>query len=74
MAKILKGKIVSAAKDKTVLVEVTSFRAHPLYQKRVRKTKKFKAHYEGKDLKLGDTVELLSTRPLSKDKHFKIKI
>ena len=74
MAKLLKGKVISLKSAKTVLVEVERSYAHPLYKKIVRRTRKFKAHYEGDKLKIGDTVEIIQTRPISKDKHYKVKI
>lgn len=74
MAKILKGKVVSLKSEKTVVIEVERSFAHPLYKKRVKRSSKYKAHYEGKDLKMGDTVEITQTRPISKDKHYKVKV
>ena len=70
--KILSGVVVSDKMDKTVVVLVTRFVKHPKYQKYLKITKKFKAHDEGNTYKVGDTVSLKETRPLSKDKRFVI--
>ena len=64
------GKVVSAANNKTVLVE--TYRNHPLYKKRVKYSKKYAAHDEKNIAKVGDTVRLLSTRPLSKTKRYEL--
>lgn len=70
--KILKGVVVSDKMDKTVVVEVTRFVEHKKYGKRIKKTKNYKAHDEGNVKKVGDIVEIEETKPMSKDKHFKI--
>jgi small subunit ribosomal protein S17 len=70
MVKIFKGKIVSTKMQKTVVVEVQKAFRHPLYQKVVRRHKKYKVHNEKFDLKDGDWVRIKETRPISKDKHF----
>ena len=70
--KILKGVVVSDKMDKTVVVEVTRFVEHKKYGKRIKKTKKYKAHDESNEKKVGDKVEIEETKPMSKDKHFKI--
>ncbi len=70
--KILKGVVVSNKMDKTVVVEVTRFVEHKKYGKRIKKTKNYKAHDEGNVKKVGDQVEIEETKPMSKDKHFKI--
>lgn len=72
MPKILAGKIVSLKMQKTVVVMVERKVRHPLYQKTVKKTKRYKAHYEQTNLKLGDRVKIQETRPISRDKHFRI--
>lgn len=72
MPKILAGKIVSLKMQKTAVVMVERKVRHPLYQKTVKKTKRYKAHYEQTNLKLGDRVKIQETRPLSKEKHFRI--
>ena len=70
--KILKGVVISDKMDKTVVVEVTRFVEHKKYGKRIKKTKNYKAHDEGNVKKVGDIVEIEETKPMSKDKHFKI--
>lgn len=66
------GIVVSNKMDKTVTVAVTSKVKHPLYKKVVNKTKKFKAHDELNECGIGDTVEIIETRPLSKDKYHRV--
>jgi small subunit ribosomal protein S17 len=70
--KVLKGVVVSDKMDKTIVVEVTRFVEHKKYGKRLKKTKKYKAHDENNTKKIGDMVEIVETKPMSKDKHFKI--
>ncbi len=70
--KILKGTVVSDKMDKTVVVAVSRFVKHPKYQKFLKITKKYKAHDEGNVHKVGETIEIAETRPISKDKHFKV--
>ena len=72
MQKIINGKIVSLKSQETVIVEVTRKVAHPLYKKLMKKTKKYKVDSNGKTLNVGDRVKIGSTRPISKDKFFKI--
>ena len=66
------GIVVSNKMDKTVVVEVMSQEKHPLYKKFVKKTKKYKAHDEQNTCGIGDTVEIMETRPLSKDKYHRV--
>ena len=66
----LKGVVVSDKMDKTIVVSVTRFVKHPKYKKYMKITKKYKAHDAEKAAKVGDTVTIVETRPLSKDKHF----
>ena len=67
------GIVVSAGKmDKTVVVAVVENKKHPIYNKVVKKTKKYKAHDENNSCGLGDTVEIQETRPLSKDKYHRV--
>ena len=67
------GEVVSAGKmDKTVVVRVVSRVKDPIYKKVVKKSKKFKAHDENNICGIGDTVKIMETRPLSKDKHFRV--
>ena len=70
--KTIVGKVVSDKMDKTIVVAVETFVKHPLYSKRVKKTVKFKAHDEENACRMGDTVKLMETRPLSKDKRFRL--
>ena len=66
------GIVVSNKMDKTVVVEVMSQEKHPLYKKFVKKTKKYKAHDAENACGIGDTVEIMETRPLSKDKYHRV--
>ncbi len=67
------GVVVSAGKmDKTVVVAIVSNRKHPLYKKVVKQTTKFKAHDEENVCGLGDTVEIMETRHLSRDKYHRV--
>ena len=67
------GVVVSAGKmDKTVVVKVVSRVKSPIYKKVVQKTKKFKAHDENNECRLGDTVRIMETRPISKDKYYRV--
>ncbi len=70
--KILKGVVVSDKMNKTVVVNVTRFVEHKKYGKRIKKSKKYKAHDEENAKKVGDIVEIEETRPISKDKKFKV--
>ena len=69
---LLRGTVVSDKMDKTIVVEINTHRSHPLYGKRVKFSRRFKAHDENNEAKIGDTVEIMETRPLSKDKHFRL--
>lgn len=64
--------VVSDKMDKTVVVAVETKTKHPLYGKTVTKTKKFKVHDENNECGIGDKVLIVETRPLSKDKHFRL--
>ena len=66
------GKVVSAKNDKTITVLVETYKNHPLYHKRVKTSKKYAAHDEQNIAKVGDTVRLVSTRPLSKTKRYEL--
>ena len=66
------GKVVSATNDKTITVLVETYIKHPLSKKRVKRSKKYAAHDEKNIAKVGDTVRLLSTRPLSKTKRYEL--
>ena len=65
------GKVVSTKMNKTAVVEVERFISHPLYKKRIKKVKKFKAHDEI-GVSVGEKVQISSVKPISKEKHFKI--
>ena len=71
--KELGGKVVSAKNDKTITVLVETYKKHPLYHKRVKDSKKYTVHDETNKAKVGDTVKIVSTRPISKTKHFYLK-
>jgi small subunit ribosomal protein S17 len=70
--KRFKGMVVSDKMDKTVVVDVVRYVKHPIYRKYRRINKRFKAHDEKKEYKKGDKVIIEETKPLSKDKHFKV--
>ncbi len=70
--KVYRGTVVSDAMDKTVVVEVSTSRRHPLYGKRVGYSKKYKAHDENNEINVGDIVEIMETRPLSASKRFRV--
>lgn len=70
--KVYRGTVVSDAMDKTVVVEVSTSKRHPLYGKRVHYSKKYKAHDETNEIKVGDIVDIMETRPLSATKYFRI--
>ena len=66
------GKVVSDKMDKTIVVAVEDHVKHPLYKKIVKRTYKLKAHDENNECKIGDTVKVMGTRPLSKDKRWRL--
>lgn len=68
----LVGKVVSAKSDKTITVLVETHKRHPLYGKRVKYSKKYAAHDEKNVAKVGDTVRIRATRPLSKTKRYEL--
>lgn len=70
--KVQIGKVVSDKMDKTIVVAVETYKKHDLYHKRIKYTKKFKAHDENNQAKIGDTVKIMETRPLSKDKRWRL--
>ena len=69
---VLNGIVVSDKMDKTIVVSVSRFVKHPLYGKFYKISKKYKAHDEENKYKIGDKVEIVETRPISKDKKFKV--
>lgn len=70
--KVRIGKVVSDKMDKTIVVATEKLVAHPLYKKEVKETKKYKAHDENNQCKIGDIVKIMETRPLSKDKRWRL--
>jgi small subunit ribosomal protein S17 len=66
------GRVVSNRMDKTVVVEVETPKRHPLYKKTIRRRVKFKAHDENNQCGLGDVVRIVETRPLSKQKRWRV--
>lgn len=72
LRKVRTGKVVSDKMDKTVVVEIIDSVQNPLYKKFVKRSTKFKAHDEANECKIGDTVEITETRPLSKDKRWRV--
>ncbi|MFF2912563.1 30S ribosomal protein S17 [Paenibacillus sp. NPDC057934] len=70
--KVLVGKVVSDKMDKTIVIAVETYKKHNLYHKRIKSTKKFKAHDESNVAKIGDVVKVMETRPLSKDKRWRL--
>ena len=70
--KVRVGKVVSDKMDKTIVVAVEDRTAHPLYKKIIKRTYKLKAHDENNECGVGDTVRVMETRPLSKDKRWRL--
>ncbi|MFE8703838.1 30S ribosomal protein S17 [Cytobacillus sp. FJAT-54145] len=70
--KVYTGRVVSDKMDKTVTVLVETYKKHPLYGKRVKYSKKYKAHDEQNQAKVGDVVRIMETRPLSATKRFRL--
>ena len=70
--KVRQGYVVSDKMDKTVVVAIEEFVRHSLYGKSVKRTKKFKAHDEANECNIGDRVRIMETRPLSKDKRWRV--
>ena len=70
--KIRVGKVVSDKMDKTIVVAIEDHVEHPLYKKIVKKTYKLKAHDENNECNIGDKVKVMETRPLSKDKRWRL--
>ena len=72
LRKIRVGKVVSDKMDKTIVVAIQDNVKHPLYNKIVKRTYKLKAHDDNNDCNIGDTVKVMETRPLSKDKRWRL--
>lgn len=66
------GKVVSNKMDKTIVVAIETLVSHPLYKKQVKRTTKFKAHDENNECNIGDRVKIMETRPLSKEKRWRL--
>ena len=72
LRKTMIGTVVSDKMDKTIVVAVENSVSHPIYKKTVKRTYKLKAHDEANECKVGDRVEVMETRPLSKDKRWRV--
>ena len=72
LRKVRTGKVVSDKMDKTIVVAVEDHVKHPLYKKILKRTYKLKAHDENNECNVGDTVRVMETRPLSKDKRWRL--
>ena len=72
LRKVMHGTVISDKMDKTITVLVETYKKHPLYGKRVKYSKKFKAHDENNVAKLNDIVKIMETRPLSATKNFRL--
>ncbi|AVK62150.1 30S ribosomal protein S17 [Lactobacillus sp. CBA3606] len=70
--KVIQGRVVSDKMDKTIVVVRETYKNHPVYGKRVRYSKKYKAHDENNDAHVGDIVRIMETRPLSATKRFRL--
>ena len=70
--KVREGIVVSDKMDTTVVVAEATMKLHKLYKKRLKATKKYKAHDENNDCNVGDKVKIMETRPLSKDKRWRV--
>ena len=72
MSRTLQGRVVSTKMDKTIVVAVERRKSHPIYKKSYLVTTKFQAHDEDGKAGMGDLVEIIETRPISKNKHFNL--
>ncbi|WP_455619594.1 30S ribosomal protein S17 [Eisenbergiella sp.] len=72
LRKVRTGKVTSNKMDKTIVVAIEEHVKHPLYKKVVKRTYKLKAHDENNECNIGDTVRVMETRPLSKDKRWRL--
>ena len=70
--RILKGKVISSTMDKTIVVEVTTLKAHPVYRKRFRASRKYYAHDDENQCQVGDVVLISEARPYSKTKRWRL--
>lgn len=72
MAKVFRGKVVSTKMKDTVVVEVSRLLPHPLYKKLLKRSKNYKVDSRGVEVAVGNMVKIVETKPLSKDKYFKV--
>ena len=72
LRKTRNGRVVSDKMDKTIVVAIEDSVKHPLYKKIVKRTVRFKAHDENNECRIGDRVQIMETRPLSKDKRWRL--
>ncbi|QHX37005.1 30S ribosomal protein S17 [Spiroplasma sp. BIUS-1] len=72
LRKTYTGRVVSDKMEKTITVLVETYKNHPIYKKRVKYSKKYKAHDENSVAQMGDRVEIMETRPMSKTKNFRL--
>ena len=70
--KVRVGRVISDRMDKTVVVQVATLKRHPLYKKTIQRRVKFKAHDETNECKVGDLVRITETRPISKEKRWRV--
>jgi small subunit ribosomal protein S17 len=70
--KVRTGRVISDKMDKTVVVQVANRRSHPLYKKVMQRRENFKAHDESNECRIGDLVRIMETRPISKDKRWRV--
>ncbi|KRL28094.1 ribosomal protein S17 [Limosilactobacillus frumenti DSM 13145] len=70
--KVYQGRVVSDKMDKTITVVIDTYKSAPIYGKRVKYSKKYYVHDENNEAKMGDTVEIMETRPLSAKKRFRL--
>ena len=71
--RLLKGMVISDKMDKTIVISVSRLKKHPRYKKRYRVNKKYKAHDEKNEFKIGDQVMIRESRPISKGKKWRVK-
>ncbi len=70
--KVMTGIVTSDKMDKTITVSVETIKQHPLYKKTIKTSKKYKSHDETNEAKAGDLVKIMETRPISKDKRWRL--
>lgn len=70
--KVRVGRVVSDKMDKTIVVAIETLVQHPEYKRTVKRTRKYKAHDENNEARIGDKVEIMETRPLSRDKRWRL--